>query len=154
MSTKQLQEKFGASGLKGGKAEEWLFDKLNKVYDEVIDLREDWKAQTDGIDFGIKKDTWHNAYFLDCKGNMKDNHFYIEYGTHTPGWFWKSKSDRIYHVDVKNNKACWYSLPEMRQVVNQTNCCIGPMNGGLCRLDANDKKFKNIIQWMWQVKYI
>ena len=38
MSTKQLQEKFGAAGLKGGRAEEWLLDKLNIVYDEVIDL--------------------------------------------------------------------------------------------------------------------
>ena len=150
MSTKQLQEKFGAAGLKGGKAEEWLLDKLNIVYDEVIDLREDWKAQIDGIDFGIKKDSWHNAYFLDCKGNMTDNHFYIEYSTsYKPGWFWKSKSDRIYHVDVTNNKACWYSLPEMRQVISQTNCCIGPMNGGLCKIDANDEKFKDIIKWMW-----
>ena len=56
MSTKRLQEKFGKSGLKGGLAEEWLYEKLNKVYDRVIDLREDWKSQTDGIDFGIKKD--------------------------------------------------------------------------------------------------
>tara|TARA_B100000497_G_C7353210_1_gene230166 strand:+ start:124 stop:576 length:453 start_codon:yes stop_codon:yes gene_type:complete len=150
MSTESLQEKFGAAGLKGGRAEEWLFDKLTHVYDEVIDLREDWKAQTDGIDFGIKKDKWHNPYYLDCKGNLKGSEFYIEYEkTHNPGWFWKSKSDRIYHVDVANSKACWYSLPEMRHVINQTNCCIGPMNGGLCRLDANDTRFKGIIQWMW-----
>ena len=41
MSTEQLTKKFGVSGLKGGKAEEWLFNKLNTVYDEVIDLSSD-----------------------------------------------------------------------------------------------------------------
>ena len=150
MSTVQLTKKFGKSGLKGGKAEEWIFNKLNTVYDEVIDLREDWKAQIDGIDFGIKKDSWHNAYFLDSKGNLNNGHFYLEFEKdYKPGWFWKSKSDRIYHVDVANNKACWYSLPEMRQAINQMNCCIGPMNGGLCKLDANDERFKQIIKWTY-----
>ena len=157
MSTKSLQEKFGAAGLKGGKAEEWLFDKLNNVYDEVIDLREDWKAQTDGIDFGIKKDSWHNPYFLDCKGNLKGDYFYVEFnrgGDHTkfhnvPGWFWKSKSDRIYHVDVENKKACWYSLPDMRSVMSQMNCCIGPLNDGLCRVNVKDEIFRDIIKWIY-----
>ena len=71
MSTKKLHEKFGKSGLKGGLAEEWLYKKLDKVYDRVIDLREDWKAQTDGIDFGIKKESWRYAYYLDSKGKQK-----------------------------------------------------------------------------------
>ena len=44
MSTKSLQEKFGAAGLKGGRAEEWLFNKLTHVYDEVIDLRKKKKG--------------------------------------------------------------------------------------------------------------
>ena len=39
MSTKQLQEKFGAAGLKGGKAEEWLLDKLNIVYEKIGKLK-------------------------------------------------------------------------------------------------------------------
>ena len=150
MSTKQLQEKFGAAGLKGGRAEEWLFNKLNHVYDEVIDLREDWKAQIDGIDFGIKKNNWHNPYFLDCKGNLNDDSFFVEYSKKDqPGWLWKSKSDRIYHVDVDNNKALWYSLPEMQRTLSQMNCCIGPNHGGLCRIDANDKMLKDVIHWMW-----
>ena len=150
MSTKQLQEKFGESGLKGGLAEEWLYEKLNGVYDEVIDLREDWKSQIDGIDFGIKKDSWHNAYYLDCKGNLKGNYFFIEYEkAHSTGWFWKSKSDRIYHVDIENNRACWYSLPDMRKALSEINCCIGPLHGGLCRVDANDKMLKDVIHWMW-----
>ena len=150
MSTEQLTKKFGVSGLKGGKAEEWLFNKLNTVYDEVIDLREDWKAQTDGIDFGIKKDSWYNAYYLDSKGNLNDGHFYLEFEKdYSPGWFWKSKSDRIYHVDIKNNVACWYSLPDMRKVIATINCCIGPLNGGLCRIDAKDERFKDIIKWTY-----
>jgi len=150
MSTKQLQEKFGKSGLKGGLAEEWLFTKLSGVYDEVVDLREDWKAQIDGIDFGIKKDSWHNTYYLDCKGNLNDMHFYLEFSKNNePGWFWKSKSDRIYHVDLKNNRSAWYSLPEMRMQINNSNCCIGPLSNGLCKIKANDINFKNIIKWTY-----
>jgi len=150
MSTKQLQEKFGAAGLKGGRAEEWLFNKLNHVYDEVIDLREDWKAQTDGIDFGIKKDNWRHAYFLDSKGNLNDIHFFLEFEKKgEPGWFWKSKSDRIYHVDVKNNRAAWYSLPEMRQLVQRMNLGIGPMRDGCIMVKANDPMLKSIIKWMY-----
>ncbi len=149
MSTKQLQEKFGAAGLKGGLAEEWLYEKLLKVY-KVTDCREDWGYQIDGIDFGITKDTWARTYFLDCKGNLKNNFFYLEYEKDGgPGWFWKSKSDRIYHVDVKSGKACWYGLPEMRKIISQTNCCIGPLHGGLCRVDANDKMFKDIMHWIY-----
>ena len=83
MSTKKLQEKFGKSGLKGGLAEEWLYEKLDKVYDRVIDLREDWKAQTDGIDFGIKKDSWQHAYFLDSKGNLNNMYFFLEFEKYT-----------------------------------------------------------------------
>jgi len=149
MSTKQLQEKFGAAGLKGGLAEEWLYEKLLNIY-EVTDCREDFGYQIDGIDFGIKKDTWARTYFLDCKGNLKGDNFFVEYSKNTePGWLWKSKSDRIYHVDVANNKALWYSLPEMRSALSQVNCCIGPNHGGLCRIDVNDKMLKDVIHWMW-----
>jgi|TARA_R110002167_G_scaffold306211_1_gene510812 hypothetical protein len=147
MSTKQLQERFGASGLKGGKAEEWLFDKLNHVYDDVIDLREDWKSQIDGIDFGIKKDSWHNTYYLDSKGNLNDMIFYLELSKNSePGWFWKSKSDRIYHVDVKNNRAAWYSLPEMRYAISRLGL---PLDKELVKIKANDIIYKNIIKWMY-----
>ena len=154
MSTKRLQEKFGRSGLKGGLAEEWLYKKLNKVYDRVIDLREDWKAQTDGIDFGIKKDSWRYAYYLDSKGNLNNMHFYLEFEKSTkgelgPGWFWKSKSDRIYHVDVKNNRAVWYSLPEMRRLVQRTNLATGPLIDGCIKVKANDPILKGIVQWMY-----
>ena len=41
MSTKQLQEKFGAAGLKGGLAEEWLYEKLLNIY-EVTDCIRFW----------------------------------------------------------------------------------------------------------------
>ncbi len=150
MSTKKLQEKFGKSGLKGGLAEEWLYKKLDKVYDRVIDLREDWKAQTDGIDFGIKKDSWRYAYYLDSKGNLNDMNFFLEFEKKDgPGWFWKSKSDRIYHVDVKNNRAVWYGLPEMRQLVQRMNMANGPMRDGCIMVKANDPKLKSVIQWMY-----
>ena len=147
MSTKQLTERFGASGLKGGKAEEWLFDKLNHVYNDVIDLREDWKSQIDGIDFGIKKDSWHNTYYLDSKGNLNDMSFYLELSKNSePGWFWKSKSDRIYHVDVKNNRAAWYSLPDMRRAISRLGL---PLDKELVKIKANDIIYKNIIKWMY-----
>ena len=149
MSTKQLQEKFGAAGLKGGLAEEWLYEKLLNIY-QVTDCREEIGYQIDGIDFGITKDTWARTYFLDCKGNLTDTNFFIEFTKNNEaGWFWKSKSDRIYHVDVKNNKAIWYSLPEMRRVVSQMNCCVGPLQSGLCKIDINNKMLKGIINRVW-----
>ncbi len=150
MSTEQLHKKFGKSGLKGGLAEEWLYKRLNKVYDRVIDLREDYKSQVDGIDFGIKKDSWHNSYYLDSKGNLNGMNFFLEFEKKDgPGWFWKSKSDRIYHVDVKNNRAVWYSLPDMRQVVQRTNLGVGPMRDGCIMVKANDLMLKSIIKWIY-----
>ena len=146
MSTKQLQEKFGAAGLKGGLAEEWLFEKLNKIY-EVTDCREDFGKQVDGIDFGITKEEWYRTYYLDCKGNLNDNNFYLEFSKdRETGWFWKSKSDRIYHVDVKNNRAAWYSLPDMRHVISKLNLSF---SNDLYKIKANDIIFKNIIKWIY-----
>jgi len=109
----------------------------------VIDLREDWKSQIDGIDFGIKKDSWHNTYYLDSKGNLNDMIFYLELSKNSePGWFWKSKSDRIYHVDVKNNRAAWYSLPEMRYAISRLGL---PLDRELVKIKANDIIYKNVI---------
>ena len=118
MSTKQLSEKFGASGLKGGQAEEWLIEKLEKIYDEVQDYREDMRFQRRGIDFGIKKTGWRNTYTLDCKANLKKGRFFLELSkSDRPGWFWKSQADRIYHVDLDTGEAIWYGLPEMRSAI-------------------------------------
>ena len=125
------------------------YEKLLNIY-QVTDCREEIGYQIDGIDFGITKDTWARTYFLDCKGNLTDTNFFIEFTKNNEaGWFWKSKSDRIYHVDVKNNKAIWYSLPEMRRVVSQMNCCVGPLQSGLCKIDINDKMLKGIINRVW-----
>ena len=118
MSTKQLSEKYGASGLKGGQAEEWLLEKLENIYDVVQDYREDMRFQRRGIDFGIKKASWRNTYTLDCKANLKQDRFFLELSKDgKPGWFWKSQADRIYHADLDTGECLWYGLPEMRSAV-------------------------------------
>ncbi len=120
MSTEQLTERFGQSGLVGGKAEDYAFPLLLDAYDSVIDLREDMEAQYRGIDFSIKQKKWNHSYYLDVKGNLHNGMFYLEFRKtfqhstrQQPGWFHTSTSHRIYHVDVEEEKVAWYDLHQI-----------------------------------------
>ena len=153
MSTKQLTERFGQSGLIGGKAEEYAYPQLLKAYDIVEDLREDKEAQYQGIDFRIKKNSWAHSYALDIKGNLHNGMFYLEFAKtyqHStrivPGWFHASKSDRIYHVDVEEGKLAWYGLPEMRMRLLDMGVVS---KKGLHRFSIDDVLIKDLIRTTW-----
>jgi len=136
-----LEKKFGSVGKKGDSAEEWVMNKLSSVY-QVEDLRNDWKSQIDGIDFGITKSAWKNTYYLDSKGNLNGDIFYLEMEKNgKPGWFMKSKSDRIYHIDVNAGRGYWYSLPDMRLLMSKMG-----VTSGLYKIDVTDIKFKNLLR--------
>jgi hypothetical protein len=153
MSTKQLSEKFGSSGLKGGLAEEWLYDKLQSIYDTVDDLREDMDYQRRGIDFGIQKAGWRNMYYLDCKGNLRNGRLFLELQKNgRPGWFWKSQADRIYHVDQTSGKAVWYGLPELRAALETSSFPMTSYeNSVLMSMSVDDHpspQVREVLNWM------
>ena len=147
MSTKQLTERFGQSGLDGGKAEDYAYPLLQKAYDEVIDLREDQEAQYRGIDFSIKQKKWRHAYSLDVKGNLHNGMFYLEFQKGgRPGWFHTSTSHRIYHVDVEEGKIAWYGLPEMRKRLLDMGTSD---DSGLQRFSVTDSLIYDLIRTTW-----
>jgi hypothetical protein len=149
MSTKQLTERFGQSGLVGGKAEEYAYSQLLNAYDSVIDLREDREAQYRGIDFSIKQKKWKHAYSLDVKGNLHNGMFYLEFFKgNRPGWFHTSTSHRIYHVDVEEGKVAWYGLPEMRMRLLDEETLTG-YSSGLKRIAVNDNTLQDLIRTTW-----
>ena len=148
MSTKQLTERFGQSGLVGGKAEEYAYSQLLNAYDSVIDLREDKEAQYRGIDFSIKQRKWKHAYSLDVKGNLHNGMFYLEFqkSDGRPGWFHTSTSHRIYHVDVEEGKIAWYDLHNMRMRLLD----MGTVSKNeLLRLSVDDILIKDLIRTTW-----
>jgi hypothetical protein len=133
MSTEHLTKKFGSAGEKGGKGEDWLYTKLKKTYDEVVDYRNDMQKQILGIDFSVKKNTWFRPFNLDCKTNLFIDDAkqytcfeYIKNGK--PGWFLKSHADRIYHINVDKGRGLFYDLNDMRQVVSR-RILFQDMNG-------------------------
>ena len=162
MSTEHLTKKFGASGIKGGKGEDWLYAKLLKVYDEVIDYRTDMQKQIVGIDFAVKKNSWFRPFNLDCKTNLfidddkQSTYFeYIKNGK--PGWFLKSQADRIYHVNVERNKGLYYDLNDMRQVVSR-RLLFQDMKGFeilksgqdlLLKVDLSLPEIKSLLKVIW-----
>ncbi len=148
MSTKQLTERFGQSGLVGGQAEEYAYSQLLNAYDSVIDLREDKEAQYRGIDFSIKQRKWKHAYSLDVKGNLHNGMFYLEFqkSDGRPGWFHTSTSHRIYHVDVEEGKIAWYDLHNMRMRLLD----MGTVSKNeLLRLSVDDILIKDLIRTTW-----
>jgi hypothetical protein len=128
MSTEHLTKKFGTAGEKGGNAEDWLYRKLQTIYDDIVDYRSDMIKQGEGIDFSVKKKNWFRPFTLDCKSNLyidqdQDTETYKTYFEYIkngkPGWFLKSKADRIYHINTFKGKGIFYDLNEMRQVVSR-----------------------------------
>jgi len=150
VSTKRLTERFGQSGLIGGRAEEYAYPLLQAAYDEVIDLREDNEAQYRGIDFGIKQNSWSHVYYIDIKGNLHNGMFYLEFRKNDgrPGWFHTSTSHRIYHVDVEEEKIAWYDLHKMRMRLLNEEILAG-YNSGLYRMTVNDNLTKDLIKKTW-----
>ena len=149
MSTKRLTERFGQSGLDGGKAEDYSYPLLQKAYDEVIDLREDPEAQYRGIDFGIKQAKWKHPYYLDVKGNLHNGMFYLEFrkADGRPGWFHTSTSHRIYHVDVEEEKVAWYDLHKMRMRLLDMGVMLDEKS--LLRLSNTDSLVYDLIRTNW-----
>ena len=119
----QLETKFGSVGAKGAQGETWLLEKLNQRY-QTHDYRQDFIMQSQGIDFGIFDSSWRREYTLDVKTNLyieKDFYaFKIELQRENKaGWFYRSKADRIYHVNTYYGKYLYYDLNEMRYYITK-----------------------------------
>jgi len=152
----QLENRFGEAGRKGDVGEKWVFPKLKTVYDEVIDCREDRMWQMLGVDFAITMKKWSRYYLVDSKHNLHNDgviRIELDKGRHYKqlGWYFTSRSDRIIHVDVENEKLLWYDLSEMREYIffNPEKCEVS-LDKKLMILKLSDLyKVKNLIKTIY-----
>lgn len=138
---KPLSEKFGALGNKGAKGETWLFERLSKRY-QTSDYRKDAIMQSQGIDFGIKEPNWRREFTLDVKSNLYIEREYYAFKIelqreNKAGWFWNSRSDRIYHVNSYLGKYLYYDLNEMRYCVSKILLDKGRQALNLVEMDGD-----------------
>lgn len=152
--TKTLEEAFGESGRKGRLGEQMLLKYLASTGHEIIDHEQDYNMQLSGIDVSFKKPSWNRFYTGDCKSNLRDdNSFYIEFskqsgGKKKKGWLFTCKADRIFHVNTKTKRICYYDLSQLRQRLADYN--ISTPSGGLLLINSMDARFKDLIR---SVKY-
>lgn len=119
----QLINRFGTTGIKGEAGEIFMYEELQKEY-TVSDYRTDMILQTQGIDFGISKPDWRREYTLDVKNNLYISNSYYAFkieieSNGKAGWFFTSKSDRIYHTNTYSKQYLYYDLNELRYFVTK-----------------------------------
>lgn len=154
-----MTEKFKLSLEKGKKGEHVIMDRLSKIT-KVNDLTNYTKHKTyqqKGIDFQFfnrKKEVWENA---DAKSNIRESdlamlELYKPNGTE--GWFWKSKSDWIFHYNPSNSDVYYYDLDKMRIFIknrldNNTLKCSQGVDGAYgtwINLKDMRKKFNFLVK--------
>lgn len=109
--TETLDEAFGATGTKGRLGEEFLIESLKTWGWEVNHFESNKKMQTSGIDLEFKDPKWRSFYTGDCKNNMDEFGCFYVY----EDWLFKTKADRIFHVNPVTGWIAWYSVEDMRQ---------------------------------------
>lgn len=89
------------------------------TYDEVINHSSDRAKQTAGIDFTIKKETWHRPITVDVKSNMEHGYFYVE--NNEDGWLRNKnkKTVRIVHLEVDSGWICEYDRTAMIEYLDK-----------------------------------
>lgn len=113
--TETLDEAFGARGTKGRLGEEFLIKSLKSWGWEVKHFESDRKKQTSGIDVEFKDPKWRDFYSGDAKNNMDEYGCFYVY----EDWLFKTKADRIFHVNPVTGWIAWYSVEEMRSYYNK-----------------------------------
>lgn len=109
--TESLDEAFGLTGTKGRLGEEFLIKVFESWGWEYKHHPSDKKKQLSGIDIEFKDPKWQNFYSCDSKNNMNEfGVFFVE-----KKWLFKTKSDRIFHVNPDTGWVAWYSVDDMRE---------------------------------------
>jgi hypothetical protein len=123
--TDTLYTRYPTTAAKGRQGEAWMLQQLQKIY-AVQDYTQDMQMQANGIDFGIMRDGWQRARYIDIKHNVWSTPhntmvFAIEIARAdgAPGWFLTSRADRIYHCNTRLGIYTYYDLPTMRQWIVQ-----------------------------------
>lgn len=146
-----LATKYGARGSIGEAGEQEVYDKLRSLGYTVIDYRLDLIRQQYGIDFGIIEPSTGTRYFIDVKTNLKAGKFYLEFEDDdgSPGWFYTTKSDEIYHYDISGKVICTYNIAEMRAYVFNNYHTIQPhIYNGIYRFDTFHSPAKKLLRWI------
>jgi hypothetical protein len=157
-----LEKKFGRAGKKGHEGEKLVLEKVETIYDQVIDYTQDMDKQRQGIDFSVKNDHWSVECSCDSKANMKsrDGMHYIIFelykGSGSDGWLYKSKSNRIYHVNIDNKSMVYYDRLQMENRIKQLYAdkkvetrYSGPGDAHLLELSTNDPRISDLITWVY-----
>ena len=157
-----IEKKFGYAGKKGRKGEKLVLEKVETIYDQVIDYTQDMSKQGQGIDFSVRNGHWSRECFCDAKANMK--YMYGKYqislevykGSGKEGWLYKSKSDRIYHIDIGDKSMVYYDRPQMstriKQLIDDNKVKPRFSEEGdayLVDLYTQDKRISDLINWVY-----
>jgi hypothetical protein len=160
-----IEKKFGYAGKKGRKGEKLVLERVQTIYDQVIDYTQDMSKQRQGIDFSIRNDHWSRECFCDAKANMKYKYgkyyIYLELykGSGKEGWLYKSKSDRIYHIDIGDKSMVYYDRPQMSNRIKQLidDNKVKPRfseqgDGFIVEFHTQDKRISDLLKWVWNYK--
>jgi hypothetical protein len=109
--TESLDEAFGFTGKKGRLGEEFMCNVFESWGWDYKHFPDDKKKQLSGIDIEFKNPEWRKFYSCDVKNNMNEyGVFYVE-----KKWLFKTKADRIFHVNPDTGWIAWYSVDDMRE---------------------------------------
>lgn len=91
--------------------------------DVTADATGNFEYEVQGRDIMFKQPRWSHWLTADVKTNMRGGKAFFEmstsdrYGNKKIGWFFKSQSTRIFHVDLEKEQLAYYDLGEMRSVM-------------------------------------
>jgi hypothetical protein len=115
--TTTAEEAFGETGRKGREGELALISTLRSWGWEVWDYEDDRDMQCRGIDVGFQNPKWARSYTGDVKANLRDDGTIPVYND----WLFKTKADRIFHVNVKTGWIAYYGVSDMIIYIESVN---------------------------------
>jgi len=109
--TTTLAEAFGANGNKGHIGELFMVEVFQHWGWDVIHHESNQTLQKAGIDISFKNPKWKNMYTCDVKNNLTSNGTFYVYAN----WLFKSKANRIFHVNPNTGAIVWYDVGLMKK---------------------------------------